>query len=1541
LDGLPGLRVLTDSSGDIGVDPDVLAAGGNTTNIGWNILKHYYYYDSAEDKMYVGIECAGLCGDADGNGNAITTWPSVPANYDTDWTNEHFQMKINMDGTGGPEFFVGKLEDVNGLAAGWGIWSNNGGVTNMFSFAQTADTSAAPAGVTSTLLASNNDIQFVIGGWSTLTGGATPRQIRQDTGSIVDAGTGEDNASAFSTDLTITKTNGQTTYTVGQTFDYTIVITNNGPNSVVDGVFTDSQVAGQFQINSFTCTGVVGAPTRDCNGSTAGVNAAGGAGNISQIFSLASGQSLTYTVNVTVLAGATGNLVNTASETLGTLNIQDTTNLTDTATDTDTPPAPPTGTVTVTKVVTNDNGGTLAIANFPLLVNGNAVTSGTSNTLNSGVAYTISETQQIGYTQSSISCVDNATAATLANPFTLNASQNVTCTITNDDIAPTLTVTKVVTNDNGGTLTVANFPLFLNGTVVTSGTSNPATAGTVYTVTEIQQTGYTQTSIACVDNATAAVVAHPVTLALDQDVTCTVTNNDISPTITVTKVVTNDNGGTLAIANFPLFLNGTAVTSGTSNPATAGVAYTVTETQQTGYTQTSIACVDNGTAAVLAHPVTLTAGQSATCTITNNDIAPTLTVTKVVTNDNGGTLTVANFPLFLNGTAVTSGTANTATAGVAYTVTETQQTGYAQTSLVCTDNGTAAVLTHPVTLTAGQSATCTITNNDIAPTLTVTKVVTNDNGGTLTIASFPLSVGATLVTSGTANTFSAGTYNITEVGSSDYLATFSGDCSSTGSITLALGEVKTCTITNNDYPNLGDYVWIDTDADGIQEVGETGLNGVTVNLYCSGSAVVLKTTTTINNPVGGLPGYYQFTHLNPAACNYVVEFIQPAPYVFTTLDNPSSDLTDSDADRTTGRTIPITMVVDIDQEFWDTGLFIPATLGDFVWHDQDGDGIQDANETDTLCRTGVTVKLQDAAGNPVLDQAGVAVVNQVTTSSGAYLFTNLRPGVYKVDFDLPAGSPCVYTYLGTGTASTGSDADRTTGTTATTTLISDEDDMTWDAGLFIPATLGDFVWYDRDSDGVQDVTETDSKCRTGVTVSLLDTTGLPVSDASNPAVAVSDIVTGTDGKYLFANLRPGDYKVKFSNPASDGCVITFTGNGTPLTDSDADRTTGETVVTTLISDEDDLSWDAGLILLKIGDYAWYDKDQNCLQGIDELGVEGLTVNLFKVGSTNIFMTMKTDASGKYLFEELKKGDYYVQIVRPDGYAVTTRNCGTDDKINSDIDTSSYLTSNISLVNADDLTWDAGFILGCVGDYVWYDKNGDGIQDASETPLEGVTVTLEDLAAGTKKTMNTNDNGWYMFCDLKGGKYIVTVDENQAVLKSYPPFSNGFYSTTKNPHTLVLENGQIYKDADFGFVGKARVGDQVFIDNNKDCVFNSNDIPVFGVKLTLKSTDGTVLATTTTDAEGFYYFEVTPFLKYTVEVDSSWKSNTALTSKNPTCELTKTSPVLYPGERYLDLDFGFVSIPVANTGADFRFMWIGIAIISIMSSLILVRKYILK
>jgi hypothetical protein len=134
--------------------------------------------------------------------------------------------------------------------------------------------------------------------------------------------------------------------------------------------------------------------------------------------------------------------------------------------------------------------------------------------------------------------------------------------------------------------------------------------------------------------------------------------------------------------------------------------YRLTETAVAGYAVTAN-CGD-GEIASASIDVPVPLGSNITCTFTNTVQPAMLTVTKEVVNDNGGTKTVSDFPLFVNGAPVTSGVASALDAGV-YTVTETSAAGYSATfGGDCDASGR-------VTLTPGAVKVCIITNDDEPP----------------------------------------------------------------------------------------------------------------------------------------------------------------------------------------------------------------------------------------------------------------------------------------------------------------------------------------------------------------------------------------------------------------------------------------------------------------------------------------------------------------------------------------------------------------------------------------------------------------------------------------------------------------------------------------------------------------------------------------------------------------------------------------------------------------------------------------------------------
>ncbi|MEK7642426.1 MAG: hypothetical protein AAB392_01385 [Patescibacteria group bacterium] len=457
------------------------------------------------------------------------------------------------------------------------------------------------------------------------------------------------------------------------------------------------------------------------------------------------------------------------------------------------------------KVVVNDNGGLADEADFTLTADGTGANDifGTSP-VDSGAGlladtFALSETPLAGYTASAWVCVGGTQSG---SNITVGIGGEATCTITNDDQQAYIRVVKVVNNDNGGNALPNDFALTLEGNAVTSGTSNPVNPGT-YTASETLVAGYSFSGFSgdCDQNS-------DTTVALGQTKTCTLTNDDVVPKLHLRKIVINDNGGTALDTAWTLTADGALTNDlvGSTPVDSTGTlkadTFALSESGPAGYTASAWTCVggtQNGS------NITVGIGGEATCTITNDDIAPKLHLRKVVINNNGGTATVADFLLSANGTDTNdiSGTSpvdsDSSLKADTWALSETPLAGYTASDWSCvggTQNGS------NITVGIGDEATCTITNDDQQAYITVVKNIVNDNDGPITNPNaFNLTFNGTPTLSGVAIPVNPGTYTAGETSLPGYIFEgFTGDCNTAGATTVALGENKTCTLTNNDTP---------------------------------------------------------------------------------------------------------------------------------------------------------------------------------------------------------------------------------------------------------------------------------------------------------------------------------------------------------------------------------------------------------------------------------------------------------------------------------------------------------------------------------------------------------------------------------------------------------------------------------------------------------------------------------------------------------------------------------------------------------------------
>jgi len=742
---------------------------------------------------------------------------------------------------------------------------------------------------------------------------------------------------------------------------------------------------------------------------------------------------------------------------------------------------------------------------------------------------------------------------------------------------------------------------------------------------------------------------------------------------------------------------------------------------------------------------------------------------------------------------------------------------------------------------------------------------------------------------------------------------------------------------------VGDRAWRDLDKDGVQDVGEPPLAGVTVTLYDSTgvSPATDRSGATVSPTVTDSTGRYFFDDLIPGS--YVAHFSQPTDYSYTTDASPLLTV-NSDADPATGFTAVFDVAAVVagttvtesnaltDATLWndsiDAGYIDPVVgIGDHAWQDLNQDGLQTLFEPPLA---GVTVELLRGDGTVAIDVFGNFVDPVLTDATGFYFFDNLAPGQYRVQFTLPTG----YTFTTTSSSDDfllDSDANPATGRTAAFSVSDSVNpvngtvaDNTLGNALFVNPSvdvgavppvvgMGDLVWVDSDRDGIQDPTEPGLA---GVTVELLDAFDQPAVDTD--FLTVGQQITGEDGYYFFDNLVPGTYRVRFTPPA--GYVHTLVNQGSlEGRDSDADTTTHLTATFTVaahstghtVTDVDgdtraqlaNLSVDAGFVpIVALGDYVWFDTDDNGAQDEVGTGVVGVTVQLHNAADDSIatdyngvnVAPVTTDASGYYYIGNLLPGSYYAVFTLPNSvnYGFARQYTAWDEFSDSDPHRVTGRTDTFTIdavvagatESEDDPSTDAVLInrsvdagvvpLVAIGDIVWSDLDHDGVIDGTEPALAGVGVELLDAAGdpvsdadgATVLASSTNGSGVYLFDNLFPGEYTVrftapsgfvfspqdqgsddTVDSDpDPATGTTDPFTvnpSATGNTTADSSDVAPNALFIDSTIDAGVVPVVAVGNRVWLDANNDGVQSIGESGVSGVVVKLYPSGSLVQATT--------------------------------------------------------------------------------------------------
>ena len=664
-------------------------------------------------------------------------------------------------------------------------------------------------------------------------------------------------------------------------------------------------------------------------------------------------------------------------------------------------------------------------------------------------------------------------------------------------------------------------------------------------------------------------------------------------------------------------------------------------------------------------------------------------------------------------------------------------------------------------------------------------------------------------------------------------------------------------VTNVNFGYAEDYtvsgtVYYDKDRSETLNNGEPGFGGVTVNLLDEAGATVATTTTKAD-------GTYSFAKL-PAG-KYTVK-VEPSDLLKKLEQTEDPDGT---KDHTSG-------VVQVNHDNPSVqnvnfGYATNYTIKGTIYRDADrSESLEDGEKL----YQGVTVDLLDNAGN--------VVATTTTDASGAYAFTNLEEGTYKVR--VRKEGPIA-------------DLDQTEDPDAT------KDNTSGDITLELNDPIKENVNFGYISDNSISGTVYRDDNRSGAlnsgesgypeqTVQLLDKDGTVIATTK----------TDANGMYSFDKLPDGTYSVKV---VKDGALADTEQTGDP--DSTLDNASEP------ITLDEANPTKKGVDFGYVPDYfikgtIYRDGNRSGALDTDEKLYEGVTVNLVDADG-NVVATTTTDEKGNYSFDKLPAGTYSVKVVQ-DGPIASLEQTGDPDATKDNA--SAPITLNDDNPSTTDINF--GYVNNnSLSGTVYRDDSRNGAQDGTEPGYSGVTVQLLDASGNVVGTTTTDKDGKYSFSKLPDGTYSVkVVKDGELADTEQTEDPDATKDNASEPVTLGEDNPT--KDhIDFGYVPDYSIHGLVYRDGDRDEKHGATEKGYANQTVELRDKDGKVVATTTTDANGAYSFEKLPAGDYTVKVVKDGALTDLDQTEDPDSTKDSASGVISLGNDHrteTDVNFGYIA-----------------------------------
>ena len=586
-------------------------------------------------------------------------------------------------------------------------------------------------------------------------------------------------------------------------------------------------------------------------------------------------------------------------------------------------------------------------------------------------------------------------------------------------------------------------------------------------------------------------------------------------------------------------------------------------------------------------------------------------------------------------------------------------------------------------------------------------------------------------------------------------------------------------------------VFHDENIDCVHEEGEDGIEGVEITLSRlneeTGEYEDVATTTT------NAAGHYSFGEDLD---------IRPGTFRLTQVQ-PDGFLNVGEIAGSQGGTISENVIADIEIPLGGTAAtdydfkeVRPASIEGNVFHDEDNDGVFDANEqgiANVLIQV-TRVSAKDGVSNDVFADTDPIFVR--TDANGHYSVDLLPPGIYEVVEinNYPEDEVDPLAAFIDGRDSLGNVDGIQNGVVendrfSEIELCPDDHGNEFNFGELLPVSIGGNVSVatpgsdpNNPNDPLRDPIE-------GTTIQLLDSDGNLVAETQ----------TDANGDYEFTNLAPGTYSIVEVQPGGFLDATDHLGNVNGELRGEASQNDRFTNIT-LNSGDVGTDYDfCEHVPAALHGTVFHDRNDNGVQDEGEEGIEGVRITLTDADG-NLVADTFTDSVGDYWFSDLLPGEYTVYEIQPDSFVDGIDTVGAVNGVTTGEILENDKFGTVVLQGGDvGVNYDFGEIQGAsVSGLVHVDSNNNGVFDeGSDELLAGVTIQLLDADGSVIAETVTDDSGTYTFDGLRPGEYAVRQIQPDGLFSGAEVVgSNGGEANSNLISSIVLASGEEASGYDF-------------------------------------------------------------------------------------------------------------------------------------------------